>query len=325
MNTYFILNNAVFSKGMNVYELAAYAAITSFKDKNGTCYPARNTLAEKCGVSLTTVKKVIRSLTENGYIKKSEQFRKNGSQTSNLYELCPLSDDNKYCIVRRDIFDLGLSAKAIAVYLYLSYRADRDGSSFPSKSTIASGSGISVSGVNSAIKELQAQNLITATAQIRPDGGHSSNIYTITKIAPEVETDAINIDIENDREERANTPYTIYAPHPLLYMPSAHVKYAPLEAVPMLRDTHKQVFKNVIQDKEDILPKFKLIAKQKTPLCRALAKAFMLKVNYSLLNSCKSKILLMLSCIAFNCSLLKIFAKVKYFSKSMVSDGSTIP
>ena len=64
-------------------------------DKEGTCFPALKTIAVECGYSLSTVKRALRELCEAGYIVKKERFdeRKNGGQTSNLYILAAVSQN----------------------------------------------------------------------------------------------------------------------------------------------------------------------------------------------------------------------------------------
>lgn len=64
-------------------------------DKEGSCFPALKTIAVECGYSLSTVKRALRELCEAGYIVKQERFdeRKNGGQTSNLYILAAVSQN----------------------------------------------------------------------------------------------------------------------------------------------------------------------------------------------------------------------------------------
>lgn len=53
-----------------------------------TCFPAIGTIAEQLHISVSTVKRALRELVEEGYIEKDSRFRaKNMGQTSNLYTL----------------------------------------------------------------------------------------------------------------------------------------------------------------------------------------------------------------------------------------------
>ncbi|WP_373265944.1 helix-turn-helix domain-containing protein [Hungatella hathewayi] len=58
-------------------------------NKEGTCFPAIATMSRDLHISVSTVKRSLRELTESGFVKKESRFReKNNGQTSNLYILC---------------------------------------------------------------------------------------------------------------------------------------------------------------------------------------------------------------------------------------------
>lgn len=64
-------------------------------NKEGTCYPAIATMSRELHISVSTVKRALRELTESGFVKKESRFReKNNEQTSNLYILC-FSEENR--------------------------------------------------------------------------------------------------------------------------------------------------------------------------------------------------------------------------------------
>ncbi len=55
-----------------------------------TCFPAISTMAEQLHISVSTVKRALRELVDEGYISKEARFReKNRGQSSNLYTLMP--------------------------------------------------------------------------------------------------------------------------------------------------------------------------------------------------------------------------------------------
>lgn len=57
-------------------------------NKELTCFPAIPTMAEQLHISVSTVKRALHELLDDGYIKKDARFReKNKGQTSNLYTL----------------------------------------------------------------------------------------------------------------------------------------------------------------------------------------------------------------------------------------------
>lgn len=57
-------------------------------DKEHTCFPAVPTIARQLHISVSTVKRAMRELVEEGYVKKESRFREgNRGQTSSLYFL----------------------------------------------------------------------------------------------------------------------------------------------------------------------------------------------------------------------------------------------
>ena len=57
-------------------------------DKEHTCFPAVLTIARQLHISVSTVKRAMRELVEEGYVEKESRFREgNRGQTSNLYFL----------------------------------------------------------------------------------------------------------------------------------------------------------------------------------------------------------------------------------------------
>ncbi len=62
-------------------------ALANRADDSGSSFPSIKTLAADTGFSTSTVKRAIRSLRDNGYLKVSSRERKDGSHTSNFYTL----------------------------------------------------------------------------------------------------------------------------------------------------------------------------------------------------------------------------------------------
>ncbi|MCM1059898.1 MAG: helix-turn-helix domain-containing protein [Eubacterium sp.] len=77
------------------------------------------------------------------------------------------------------IYYADLPHRAVAVYLYLQSRADRDGKCFPSVPTIASDLKLSKSTVKRAIADLEKSGFISKERRYRKKGGNSSNMYFI--------------------------------------------------------------------------------------------------------------------------------------------------
>ena len=87
---FFLVPSRVFDEGLNSYELAVlfYLIMRSDNEKH-TCFPSEKGIAKACGMSLSTVKRTVKSLDEKKLIHIQKQFSqsKNGlnRQTSNLY------------------------------------------------------------------------------------------------------------------------------------------------------------------------------------------------------------------------------------------------
>lgn len=95
---------------MNQYEMKQIAYQSTLKsralqvlvylidrsNKEGTCYPAISTMSRELHISVSTVKRALRELTESGFVKKENRFReKNNGQTSNLYTLCFIEENKE--------------------------------------------------------------------------------------------------------------------------------------------------------------------------------------------------------------------------------------
>ena len=81
----------------------------------------------------------------------------------------------------REIYIADLPHRAVAVYLYLSDRAGKDGTCFPAIRTIAKELSISVSTVKRAISDLERNGFIRKKQRWRENGGKSSLLYEIIK------------------------------------------------------------------------------------------------------------------------------------------------
>ena len=81
----------------------------------------------------------------------------------------------------REIYSSGLPHRAVAVYIYLSDRCDRDGKCFPSITTIAADLKISRSTVKRALSDLEKAQYIRRERRFRQSGGKSSNMYFVVR------------------------------------------------------------------------------------------------------------------------------------------------
>ncbi|MEG2013648.1 MAG: helix-turn-helix domain-containing protein, partial [Anaerovoracaceae bacterium] len=71
-------------------------------------------------------------------------------------------------------------SRAVAVYMYLKGRSDKDGKRYPAIGTIARELSLSRSTVKRAIEDLEHGGWLTKEQRWREKGGKSSNLYTIT-------------------------------------------------------------------------------------------------------------------------------------------------
>lgn len=81
----------------------------------------------------------------------------------------------------REIFSTNLPHRAIAVYMYLRDRADKNGSCFPAISTIASDLKMSKSTVKRALSDLEKAHYIRHERRYRQSGGNSTNLYFVER------------------------------------------------------------------------------------------------------------------------------------------------
>lgn len=67
--------------------IAVYIYLQNRANKEGFCYPAIGTIARELHLSVSTVKRAVRDLEENGYICKKQRWRENGGRSSLLYKI----------------------------------------------------------------------------------------------------------------------------------------------------------------------------------------------------------------------------------------------
>ena len=81
----------------------------------------------------------------------------------------------------RKIYEAELPHRAVAVYLYLKDRANKEGTCYPAIGTIARELGLSVSTVKRAVNDLEREGFIRKKQRWRENGGRSSLLYVILK------------------------------------------------------------------------------------------------------------------------------------------------
>lgn len=64
---------------------AVYMYLKDRAGKDGSCWPAINTIARELSLSRSTVKRAIDDLVKAGFLEKEHRYRENGSKSSCLY------------------------------------------------------------------------------------------------------------------------------------------------------------------------------------------------------------------------------------------------
>lgn len=85
---YFLVDKTVFDNNkVGMYGKLIYAILCKFLNADGTCFPSRKTIS-KCGnFSISTYNKYVSVMLLENVLEKKIRVRKNGSQTSNLFQL----------------------------------------------------------------------------------------------------------------------------------------------------------------------------------------------------------------------------------------------
>lgn len=67
----------------------ALVCLADHADENGMCFPSQKALADRVGVTARALRDALAWLEENGFVTRSERRRKDGSRTSDSYQLPP--------------------------------------------------------------------------------------------------------------------------------------------------------------------------------------------------------------------------------------------
>lgn len=85
-NYFCIIPEWVLYAPISSHAVRLYGTLQRYADKDsGQCHPSRKTLAEKCGLSLSSLDRALIELVELGAVKKQQRVSSNGDWTSNIY------------------------------------------------------------------------------------------------------------------------------------------------------------------------------------------------------------------------------------------------
>lgn len=76
-----------FKQDLPMTQKFVLVALADYADENGECYPRHEATAQRTGSSLSTVKRAIKGLAEDGYLSMAHRYRDDGRYSSNRYKL----------------------------------------------------------------------------------------------------------------------------------------------------------------------------------------------------------------------------------------------
>lgn len=106
-----IPNDAVFDKRLTSMDIRVLAALGTFTDKKGWCYPKQKTIAERIETSRPNVNASINRLVEHGYVEKQQRIGESGGKISCKYRVkLDLAEQEARDVSRADIGKDSMSA-----------------------------------------------------------------------------------------------------------------------------------------------------------------------------------------------------------------------
>lgn len=218
MDSFYLCNNAALESALSrsAFKVYSFLSMAANSKTRGSYYKKAN-IAIRCQISESTVVRAVRELRKKGLLEIQRRFKSNGRQTSNLYILldnpqqrikpqrqdsaiikdessnvCTNNTFSKLQLFKcsSSVLQSGLSANALKIYSYLSFRAGKEGQTFPAKREIAHDCKISLSTVSRGIKALQGAGLIKIVPQKHNDifgnNGTSVNRYILISSRPDL-------------------------------------------------------------------------------------------------------------------------------------------
>lgn len=177
MKRFIAIDSKIFSEGFNTYCISIYVTISMFKNAHGECFPSRKTIAKYGGFSVSTYNKYIKTIIANGYIRKQERWRENGSQTSNLFTVSDIKANTVF--LNSDITKKGLTANELVVLIFLCSKKNSKNKCFISQKDIAKACGMSVRTVSHIVNKLKQKKIIKTCTQCKSNNGNYILAYTI--------------------------------------------------------------------------------------------------------------------------------------------------
>ncbi len=96
----------------------------------------------------------------------------------------PVTDTGPFAIVPEWLLDTDASDRAVRLYALLGRYADREGSSFPSRKSLAARLKCSVDSLDRARQELEETQALVVERRFTENGDPTTNRYTIRRVLP---------------------------------------------------------------------------------------------------------------------------------------------
>ena len=87
--SWFYSYNMIFALPLPAYAKLVYLYLCRCADDESRSFPSRKTIAHACGIGMTSVRGAVLELVEARLLSCEENYRQNGSQTSNVYIIYP--------------------------------------------------------------------------------------------------------------------------------------------------------------------------------------------------------------------------------------------
>lgn len=209
----------VFQATVSPTAYKVFLVLKSFDGKDHKIFPSKKTLAQRCGLRLTSIYKAIRQLAKAGLITIVSRFDPNGRQTSNFYQINETQE--KWFAVDKEAVSGLLSSVELKVYSCLVGHADTNGQCYPSQKQIAKECHLSMVTVYRVLYRLQQKGFLKITRQIRSNGGQKQNLYTLLSRPEQKEKlpkklSQIPMSILRERVERAKRTAATILGYPLI-------------------------------------------------------------------------------------------------------------
>lgn len=171
-----VASDVIADERLSRFAKLLYITIRRFSNSKGECFPSRTKLAALGFMSVSSYKRAANELIAHGYLKRSCRKRYNGSQTTNLFVTSAIHK-NSFIRIPFSLFDNRLSGNAILTLIALVYLKGQKHYCCPPQSVLAKLTGICISNVREAVKELMTSRFIRTAQRSRDNGGNSTLCY----------------------------------------------------------------------------------------------------------------------------------------------------